>query len=122
MAVEHYEPLVGERRLQEGDVEVGKIAMKSGVPARQWAAERDAARARSRPLDVAARRARDVEPTPEPAPERDVELRRLSREAGATPIVWFERPRLLFPGSSIRVVGVASDAAPELLREYGVKT
>jgi len=103
--------------------------MKNGVPARQWAAERDAARARSRPLDVAARRARDA-PEPvirhvrhaEPKPERDVEIHQRSREAVAGAIVWFDEPRLLLPGSNIRVVGVAADASDEVKAMYGVKT
>jgi hypothetical protein len=97
---------------------VGKIKMIAGVPATQFYAERDAARARSRPL-ADARRARTAKPKPRPEPERDVEIHQRSREAVAGAIVWFE-PRPLLPGSSVRVVGVAADAAPAVLAEYGV--
>ena len=100
--------------------------MKGGVPSKQWFEERDAARARSRPL-ADARRARTAEPEPiirqvrrQPKSERDAQLYRRSLAASAEGIIWFE-PRPLLPGASLLVVGVASDAAPELLREYGVK-
>lgn len=100
--------------------------MKNGVPARQWAAERDAARARGRPL-ADARRARNAEPEPiirrvrrQPKSERDAQLYRRSLAASAEGIIWFA-PRLLLPGSSLLVVGVATDASDEVKATYGVK-
>jgi len=44
---------------------------------------------------------------------------RQERARGAK-VVWLEEPRPLFPASRLRVWGVATDAAPEVIATFGL--
>jgi hypothetical protein len=105
---------------------MGKIAMKNGVPASQWRKERDAARARSRPLADDARRVRDA--VPEPVVRHVHHAKPKPEQGMAARIHWFIGPRPLIPGAragipgaNLQVIGVALDAHPDVLAQYGVE-